>query len=485
MDGNTAMKLWLLGLPIDALNEDEVVKKALDVIDNYQEEETPQYFATVNLDFIANSWGFSGINNKEFLTTLREARLSTADGFPLVFLSKILSSPLPMRVTGQDLFPKLVHAITNAKKSLFLLGGSPEALDQCQQKLELEFPEVIIAGTLSPTINSSREALERDRIILEAIHQNNPDLLFLQLGAPKQELWFHRVKKELKVPLSIGVGGTFERYVGHISRSPGWMQKCGFEWIWRLLQEPRRLFGRYIHDGIKFIWLGVPLVTYYKCSQFVAFRGHINQCDDLCFHYPLLFLSPQKTIFIVRLPCLVDKERVPLLTEECLQGLEHDLLLIDFKKLQYLDLFGFYQLFEVWKEAKKRGKMVLGINLSKRYQKLFSLNKLWDYVAENFVHNVDEILNRLQSYGTLFFAIEQEHAHVRLYFFGSLSAEHPYEEILEKLLSIIELKPLTIDLSYCSGYESRGEWFLTKLKEHQQAVREPFLIENNTPHILI
>lgn len=463
------MRIWLLGFPLDTVTDEEAEKKALDLADKFKKDHIPQYVATVNINFLAHSWSYFGIKNCEFLACLREASLIVADSEPLVLISSMLGCPLPMKVTSQKLFPELVETFTLAAKSIFLLGGSQELLNKCEIEILSHYPTANIVGALTPSIyiegSKIRDSLERDRLILDVIHKAHPDLLFIQLGAPKQELWFHRVKNELKVPLSMGLGSTFERYTKLQTRNGTSLIKKAF-----------RSLSRYINDALKLVWFGVPLIVYYNFNKLISFYSHINTCPNLCQKPSLLFLSPLKTISVIRLPCLIDKERAEMLANEMTSHLEHDVIIVDFQAVRHVDLYGCAYLVELWEKAKKHKNSIYGLYLRGDVRWILILNKLWDIVGSDQVKTAYEALNRMGEKESLFMAVEQDWAGVQLYFFGALSSTPDYEKLLEQIYPLIENKALTVNLNYMSHSESRGEWFLIKIKEHQEAIGRGFKI---------
>lgn len=472
------MRIWLLGIPLDTFTDQAAESKALFYAEQYQKDGTPKYVSAVNVNLLALSWSYFGIKNREFLTCLRSADVSVASSQPLVILSALLGNPLPKRITRQELFPELVETFTLAKKSIFLLGGSPDILQKCEIELLSHYPSANIVGALAPAIHIEgskiRDSFERDRIILDTIHKAKPDLLFIQLGAPKQELWFHRVKEELKVPLSMGLGGTFEKFTFKERRVPSWMSNFGLEWAWNLTKDPIRFFS----EVFKLIGLATPLVVSYKLNEWLEYYRHIKDCPDLCQRPSLLFLSPHKTVSVIRLPCLLDQDRANNLKADIDSHLEHDVIIVDFKKLRHVDLYGCEYLADLWQRIKQRGKGLYSLNYRPGVKRILKYNKLWDLMKQSEMASPKEALDCMQDENCLFMAVEQDWGGVRLYFFGALSSSPDYEKLLEQIFPVIESKALTVDLSYLSFIESRGQWFLIKIKEHQIASKLPFKIVN-------
>jgi N-acetylglucosaminyldiphosphoundecaprenol N-acetyl-beta-D-mannosaminyltransferase len=228
----------LLGVPFDNVTTAEVIRLAERMIRSGR----PHYMATANLDFLAQAW-----RDVELRRILIEAHLVLCDGTPLLWASRWLGNALPERVAGSDLVPLLIELAARKGYRPFFLGGSPEATSQAVTKLQTRYPSLSIAGHYSPPFQPLLEMDHAD--ICRRIEAAKPDMLFVSFGCPKQEKWIAMHYRQLGVPVSIGVGGTIDFLAGRLSRAPRWMQRTGTEWIYRLAQEPRRLFKRYVRDG--------------------------------------------------------------------------------------------------------------------------------------------------------------------------------------------------------------------------------------------
>ena len=210
-----------------------------------------RYVATLNVDFVSNAvsgWPFRG--NDELWGYLKAADLVTADGMPLVVLSKLLLNPLPERVTGADMVPAICRRCAEEGLSVYVLGGDQIAVEEAFRRMD--FAKGLRIAGIDPVFVKLDESQPE---IVERINAAKPDVLFVALGNPKQELWMGRNAGKLDVPVMIGVGGTFNFIAGRVKRAPVWMQKTGLEWIYRILQEPGRLWRRYAYGLVKFSWL--------------------------------------------------------------------------------------------------------------------------------------------------------------------------------------------------------------------------------------
>jgi N-acetylglucosaminyldiphosphoundecaprenol N-acetyl-beta-D-mannosaminyltransferase len=197
------------------------------------------------------------------------------DGTPVRWASNLLGNPLPERVAGADLVPRLIDLAATRNYRLFFLGATPEANAQAVANLHARFPNLNISGHYSPPFRPLSE-LDHDEIA-ERIHAAKPDLLFVAFGCPKAEKWIARHYRSLGVPVTIGVGATIDFLAGRVKRAPVWMQQAGLEWLFRLGQEPRRLFRRYATDLWHFSW-GIA-AQWWRTRSFL--KGRPGQSESL------------------------------------------------------------------------------------------------------------------------------------------------------------------------------------------------------------
>lgn len=176
-----------------------------------------------------------------FADAIAGAELVVADGQPIVWASRLGRRRLPERVAGADLLPAVASLAAEAGLSLFLLGATAESCRGAATRLAETVPGLRIAGTLSP----HRDELD-DEALVERVNRAAPDILAVAFGAPLQETWLARRRASLDVGVAIGVGGTFDLLSGLRRRAPVAVQRLGLEWAYRLSQEPRRLWRRYL-----------------------------------------------------------------------------------------------------------------------------------------------------------------------------------------------------------------------------------------------
>lgn len=178
------------------------------------------------------------------------AAMALPDGKPLSIYSRKHGFPEAERVTGPDLMGEL-FARRNGLRHYFY-GGAAETVRILGEKLPARYPFLEIAGMVSPPFRSL--TAEEDEAAVRAMNESGADIIWVGLGAPKQERWMYEHRGRVNAVM-IGVGAGFDYYAGTIKRAPLWMQKLSLEWLYRLLQDPKRLFRRYLKTNFKYLWL--------------------------------------------------------------------------------------------------------------------------------------------------------------------------------------------------------------------------------------
>jgi N-acetylglucosaminyldiphosphoundecaprenol N-acetyl-beta-D-mannosaminyltransferase len=231
----------ILGVPIDDLNTQQVLGR----IEEFIHSRRFHQVATANTDFLIQS-----LEDPELKSILWTADMVVPDGMPIVMASRWLGSPLKERVTGADLVPLIAERSAEKGYTIFMLGGKLENAENARDRMIRENPGLKIVGCLSPP--PSHIITMDNEAILTEIEKAAPDILFVAFGNPKQEKWIQMHRDRLKVPVCIGVGGTFDFLAGATSRAPEWIQRSGFEWLHRLCSDPKRLWRRYARDIVHF-----------------------------------------------------------------------------------------------------------------------------------------------------------------------------------------------------------------------------------------
>jgi N-acetylglucosaminyldiphosphoundecaprenol N-acetyl-beta-D-mannosaminyltransferase len=188
----------------------------------------------------------------DFRAAYRAASLTLVDGAPLLWASRLLGRPLNGRVAGSDLGPAVFRAASRESPlTVFLFGARPGVAERARVRMERPFPNVQVVGTYSPPFSFEKNPVENEKA-LAAIAASSPELLVVGLGSPKQELWVHEHRHEIRARVALCIGATIDFLAGERNRAPRWMQQAGIEWVYRVAQEPRRLGRRYFWDAVRF-----------------------------------------------------------------------------------------------------------------------------------------------------------------------------------------------------------------------------------------
>lgn len=236
----------LMGIRIDNVTMEETLSKVEELLLLRKNA----YVITPNVNHVVKVQ-----HDPEFREVYDHADLVLVDGMPLLWAANMLKKPLKEKVSGSDLFPLLCRRCEEKGYSVFLMGGiTPSIIQDTVKKLHLDFPKLKIAGYESPVFGFDQDEAESRRIA-QKIKDSRADVLFVGVGAPKQEKWIYRYKDFYQAGVSLAVGAAFNFYLGYTKRAPKWMQKNGLEWLYRFAQEPRRLFKRVVIENSEFFKL--------------------------------------------------------------------------------------------------------------------------------------------------------------------------------------------------------------------------------------
>ncbi len=230
----------LLNMWVDRIDLDGAVSH----IDAFVRMGRPRQVMTVNVDFLR-----LGLENPAFQRLINAADLAVPDGMPLLWAARLRGDPLPARVTGVDLVVACAALAAAKDYTIFLLGAGPGVAVAAAAALRARCPGVRIVGTYAPPVVSAFDD-DEDEKMARLIRETRPDMLFVAFGAPKQDEWIHAHLRRLDVPVCMGVGAAFDMLAGRVRRAPAWMQRAGLEWLYRVAQEPGRLWRRYLVDDL-------------------------------------------------------------------------------------------------------------------------------------------------------------------------------------------------------------------------------------------
>ncbi len=225
----------LAGVEIDRLTPHE----AIDRIVALAHTRDRHIVVTPNLDHMIRLQ-----KDRAFRAAYAAASLVLTDGMPLVWVSRLGNTPLPGRVAGADLVVPVLAEAERIGCSVFFLGPMPETLKLALRRCALDFPRLRIAGAHAPPVNFEHDVTQ-DAACVASIRDARPDIVFMALGTPKQELWIARHRTELDFGVALCVGAGIDFFAGVQHRCPKFLARMGAEWVWRLLREPKRLGRRY------------------------------------------------------------------------------------------------------------------------------------------------------------------------------------------------------------------------------------------------
>ncbi len=238
-------KASICGIAIDNVSEREAIGR----VDELVRHREPSAILPLNTDVTVKVHADAHLRQ-----IFHAAALVVADGMPLVWASHWLGTPLKERVAGSDLFISLCGLAAERGYRVYFLGALPGVAAKAAAVLAGRFPGLQVAGTYSPPFGFDNDEEESARIV-QMIRDARPDILFVGVGAPKQEKWIARFCQQYQVPVSVAVGASFDFAAGNVRRAPVWMQRLGLEWAWRLLMEPARLWRRYLLENPLFFYL--------------------------------------------------------------------------------------------------------------------------------------------------------------------------------------------------------------------------------------
>ena len=245
-------KVNILGVQISSISNDDLLSAFTQHILHKQKKQV--CITPVNSVLAA-------VKSQQVKTIYNNVDYVLCDGMPIKWAASFLNTPIVERITGLDLLPNLVELCAKNNFSIFLLGASPGVGDKLKQVILTKYPHARVAGVYVPPFMTTFTTDENNKMI-SAVNAAAPDVLLVSLTAPKQDIWIANNKEALNATLMVGIGGAVEVMAGLAKRAPKWAQKAGLEWLYRFIQEPKRLFRRYFIEAPLFI----PLIIKQKLS---------------------------------------------------------------------------------------------------------------------------------------------------------------------------------------------------------------------------
>jgi N-acetylglucosaminyldiphosphoundecaprenol N-acetyl-beta-D-mannosaminyltransferase len=234
-------RISICGIPVDALTMQQTVS----IIDQAIAEKKPIHHVVVNAAKLVHAQ-----KDVALKASIVNCDIINADGQAVVWAARLLNKSLPERVAGIDLMEELVKLAAAKNYRIFFLGAKEEVVNQVVNTYSSLYGKRIIAG-----YRNGYFMKEEEPAIAEQIAGSGADILFVAMGSPKKEIFLNTYKSVINVPFIMGVGGSFDVVAGFVKRAPIWMQRSGLEWFYRVIQEPGRMWKRYLTTNSAFIYL--------------------------------------------------------------------------------------------------------------------------------------------------------------------------------------------------------------------------------------
>jgi len=239
---NTPPRINVLGVGVHALT----LTRAVIVLGEAIKRRTKGYVCVTGVHGVSEAQ-----SDPEFRAILNGAFLNTPDGMPMVWVGRWTGFSQVERVYGPDLLVEVCKASETTGWRHFFYGGAPGTAEALAATLQARFPHLQIVGTHTPPFRPLNMAEVKE--LKEIIAQAQPDIMWIGLSTPKQERFMADMLPRLDVPIMVGIGAAFDLVSGKVRQSPRWIQRSGFEWLYRLIQEPRRLWKRYLKNNPLFV----------------------------------------------------------------------------------------------------------------------------------------------------------------------------------------------------------------------------------------
>jgi len=476
----------ILGIPIDNLSMDETITKIFSFIDEYPETKNPRQVATVNVDFVVNTlkYSLSKIRHPELLEILNQSDLVIADGMPVVWASRLMGIELVSRVAGSDLVPLIAKEASKRAKSVYFLGGRGDIGKRAAMILKEQYPNLIIAGYDAPFVHIDSEkilhSIEDDKGIIETINSSGADILLIGFGNPKQEIWFHRNKDKLKVPVSIGIGGTFEFIAGTVSRAPVWMQTTGLEWIYRIIQDPKRLWKRYLIGFFKFGLMIWPQILFFRYQKL---RPGLTQHSEL----PSINHLDDNITLEIKFSNILNDNACAFIREDLTNAIkEKDRIILDLRNINHMDSSGFSCLYDILRQCKQMKKELYITGLSKAVKKALTITRTLPIFKNYLVENVNDLYKRPPSKNTPSFnySIESNGDETHLQLNGMLEASEMATLDMAKIYTKLTGKHCICNLGGLKFVDSSGLVFFLKINKHLTEHNQTMSLSNIPENVM-
>ena len=347
----------LFGLPVD----NHTLASTKDILRERIQQGRKTVLSTINLNWVAQS-----LRDSNFYQAILNSDLVVIDGKPLLWLAQLVGCPMQETVPGSTLIEELLNEGEGPPLTIFLFGGDQGAAEQAMQCInERDNAGLKAVGALNPGFGSVEEMSSSE--ILDTINAAEPDILLVALGAKKGTQWIEYNRDRLNAKIISHLGATINFLAGTVKRAPRFMQRFGLEWLWRVAQEPQ-LFFRYASDGKTVLNLLLSrLILWFR---YLARSPRFNQ-------EPLEFTGcmqdTELTSIIAVYPGDKDRQGEPLRDLLCSESLHDKEVILDFKKIQYVDNSLLGMLLLLHQQLAKTGRELALINIASKVKDTFYL----------------------------------------------------------------------------------------------------------------
>ena len=345
----------VLGVPLDALDFPTLIA----AIKAAADDEKPFLVSTPNVNFLISSR-----NDRTFRTSLMMSSLCPADGMPIVLLARLLGVPIGTRLSGSDLFDELRADVTGRPLKVFLFGSTEEVASKVSKSLNAEAGGLQCVGMLCPGFGSVAD-MSADHLV-ETINASGADLLAVFLSSSKAQSWLLRNHDRLRVPVRLQFGATINFQAGTVKRAPLWVRRIGFEWLWRIKEEPY-LWRRYWNDGRSLLKIlltsALPIVVGNLCRRFRSPQALVVARRDDPFAVTVKLKGDAIAAYV---------DRAILTFEGTLCA--NKPILVDLAETRAVDprFFGLFLL--LWQHAAAQGISLKFVGISRSVKRAFRLN---------------------------------------------------------------------------------------------------------------
>lgn len=419
-------------------------------------------------------WRTKTVHRSEPLSVARHANASLITSKYLRTICKLLGSPLAPPIDPTDLLNAICRELSKKDKSVFILGGVEKITKAAAIKLHDTFHGLRLVGIATPLIFTEGVDLinskERDALLVEQINATHADMLIVNLGSPKQELWLERVRTQLKVPLVFTVGDLLTKIAAGkaILDTPSKANDAKGETRTANYTNKQHTNHHSFLDNIKLTWMAIPLVVFHTVNRSVFQWFHEKNTSTAMPTGDRLFLSAYRSIAFISLPELIDETNVDLLKKKLEEVSIHDVVVLDFLKTRHIQPEGFHLLIEAWLNRQKQNKEIYGFYPTSDIKCLMRVHRTWDLFKEYLCNTSEALMSRLVSNGEtipFYDTFTQSDNRVVISILGALDHRVDFDAYLRKLTPIIGQKDCVLDLACCTFIDNSGFAFLLNLRK--------------------